>query len=133
MAGQQKSLAFVGFAPVNEATLDSLKTLHPTEEKPIVVQNFSLKAYQFSEEQLNSFSRFTAAGPSKFFPEHLWHAVQCTASDRSQIALRVLTKLVNISCPGEKLEFASQALCSASLSALLKIKAVLSLLQSEKY
>ena len=121
-----KVLASDGFAPVNKATLDSLKKLHPTEEKPIVVQNFSSQAYQFSEEnvleQLNSFSRFTAAGPSKMFPEHLLHAVQCTASDQSQVALRVLTKLVNISCRGELPEFVSQALCSASLSALLKKK-----------
>ena len=50
------------------------------------------------------------------------HAVQCTASDQSQIALRVLTKLVNISCGGELPKFVSQALCSASLSALLKKK-----------
>ena len=72
-----------------------------SEEKPIVVKNFSSQAYQFSEEnvpeQLNSFSRFTAAGPSNMFPEHLLHAVQCNASDQSQIALSVLTKLVNIS------------------------------------
>ena len=54
------------------------------------------------------------------FPEHLLHAVQCNASDQSQIALRVLTKLVNISCRGELPEFVSQALCRASLSALLK-------------
>ena len=121
-----KVLASDGFAPVNKATLDSLKKLHSPEDKPIVVQNFSSQAYQFSDEnvseQLNSFSRFTAAGPSKMFPEHLLHAVQCTASDQSQIALRVLTKLVNISCRGELSEFVSQALCSASLSALLKKK-----------
>ena len=83
----EKVLASDGFAPVNKATLDSLKKLHPPEEKPIVVQNFSSQAYQFSEkrvsEQLKLFSRFTAAGPSKMFPEHLLHAVQCTASDQS--------------------------------------------------
>ena len=50
------------------------------------------------------------------------HALQCTASDQSQIALRVLTKLVNVSCRGELPESVSQALCSASLSALLKKK-----------
>ena len=114
------------FAPVNKAILDNLKKLHPPEEKPIVVQNFSSQAYQFSEEnvseQLNLFPRFTAAGPSKGFPEHLLHAVQCTASDQSQIALRVLTKHVDISCRREIPELASQALCSASLSTLLKKK-----------
>ena len=36
--------------------------------------------------------------------------------------MRVLTKLVNISCRWELPEFVSQALCSASLSALLKKK-----------
>ena len=119
-------MASDGFAPVNKETLDSLKKLNSPEEKPIVVQNFSSQAYQFSDEivseQLNSFSGFTAAGPSKMFLENLLHAVQCTASDQSQSALRVLTKLVNISCRGELPEFVSQALCSASLSALLKKK-----------
>ena len=70
--------------------------------------------------QLNSFSRFAAAGLSKTFPEHILLAVQCTASDQSQNALRVMTKLVNISCRGELPEFVSQALCSAWPSALLK-------------
>ena len=119
-----KVLASDGFAPVNKTTLGSLKKLLTPEEKPIVVQNFSSQAYQFSEEniseQLNSFPRFTAVGPSKMFPEHLLRAVQCTASDQSQIALRVLTKLVNICCRGELPKFVSQALCSESLSALLK-------------
>ena len=125
MAEQQK---FWLLMVLHQSTrqLDSLKKLHPLEEKPIVVQNFSSQAHQFSDEnvleQPNSFSRFTAAGPSKMFPEHLLHAVQCTASDQSQIALKVLTKPVNISCRGEIPEFVSQALCSASLSALLKEK-----------
>ena len=74
-----KALASDGFPPVNKATLDGLKKLHPTAEKPILVQNFSSQAYQFSEEkiseQLTSFSRSTAAVPSKMFPEHLLHAV----------------------------------------------------------
>ena len=96
-----KVLASGGFAPVNKGTLDSLKKLHPTEGKPIVDQSFSLQAYKFSgennSEKLNLFSRFTAAGPSKMFPEHLLHVVQCTTSDQSQVALRILTKLVNMS------------------------------------
>ena len=81
-----KVLVSDGFAPVNKVALDSLKNLHPTKEKPILVKNFSSQTYQFSEEhvpnQLNACSRFTAAGPSKTFAEHLWHAVQCTASDQ---------------------------------------------------
>ena len=79
--------------------------MDPVEEKPIEVQNFSSQAYKFSgenvSEQLNSFSRFTAAGPSKNIPEHPLHAVQCSASDQSQNAMRVLTKLVNLSCRRE--------------------------------
>ena len=47
-----KSFGFYGFAPVNKATLDSLKKLHPPEEKSIVVQNFLSQAYQFSEENV---------------------------------------------------------------------------------
>ena len=106
--------------------LYALKKLNPTEETPIAHQNFSSQAYLFSEEnvmeQLNSFSVFTAAGPSKMCPEHLLHAVQFAASDQSQNALRLLTKLVNTSCRSGLPEFVSQALCSASLSALLKKK-----------
>ena len=56
------------------------------------------------------------------FPEHFTHAVKCAASDQPQIASRVLTKLVNINCRGELLEFVSQALFSSSLSALVNKK-----------
>ena len=69
---------------------------------------------------MNSFSRLTTTGPSKIFSERLLQAVQCTASDQSQIALRVLTKLVHISCRDEFPEFVAKALCSASLLALKK-------------
>ena len=127
-------LASDGFAPANKATLHILKKLHSTEEKPIVVQNFSTQANQFLDENfsehLNSFSSCTGYGPSNMFPEHLFHVAECTASVQSHIALRVLTKLLNISCLGELPKFVSQALCDASLSALLK-KAVFALLQEE--
>ena len=80
-------LASDGFAPVNEATLDTLRKV-ASQEKPIIFHNFSSQAYQFNEEnvseQVNSFSRFTAAGPSK---RDILHAVLCTASDQSQKAL----------------------------------------------
>ena len=56
------------------------------------------------------------------FSDHLLRAVQSTASDQSQIVLRVPTRLVNMSCRGELPEFVSQALCSASLSTLLRMK-----------
>ena len=107
-----KVLASDDFAPFNKATINSLKKWPPTEEKPIVIQIVSSQAYQISKENfsehLNLFSRFTAAGPSKKFQEHLLHAV--------------LTKVVKKSYRGELPEFVSQALCSASLSALLKRK-----------
>ena len=51
-------------------------------------------------EQLNFFFKLRAAGPSKMFPGHLLHAVQCTASDLSQNALRLLTKQQHTNCPG---------------------------------
>ena len=43
-----KALASDCFAPVNKATLDNLKNLHPTERKLIVVQSFESQDYQFS-------------------------------------------------------------------------------------
>ena len=92
-----------GFATVNKATLDALKKLHPTEEKPSIVQNFSSQAYQISEEnvmeQLNLFSKFTTTGPLNMFAEHLLHAVQCTASYQSKCFES--SKLVNVICRGE--------------------------------
>ena len=78
------------------------------------------------------FFKLTAVGPSDMFPEHLLHGVQCTASDQSQKALRAENKLVKITAQMEGPKYVSQALCSASLSALLK-KAAFAQNQLEKY
>ena len=74
-------------------------------------------------EELYSFSKFTAANPSNIFLENFLHAVQCSASDQSENALKVLIKLVSISCRGELPEFVSRALCSSTLAiSMLKNK-----------
>ena len=83
-------------------------------------------AFQFSEnvvyEQLKTFSKHTAAGPSKMFPEHLQHAVDCTAPDQSEFALKAITKFVNFGSRGLFPVSISKALCCASLTALSKKK-----------
>ena len=76
-------------------------------------------------EELYSFSKFTAANPSNIFLEHFLHAVQCSASDQSENALKVLIKLVSISCRGELPEFDSRALCSSTL-------AIISIVEKQK-
>ena len=56
------------------------------------------------------------------FPEHLQHAVDCTAPDRSEFALKAITKFVNFGSRGLFPVFISKALCCASLTALSKKK-----------
>ena len=76
-----KVLASEGLAPDNRATFKALEKLHPKEPLPVVnlSDDTATNAFQFSEnvvyEQLKIFSKHTAAGPSKMFPEHLQHAV----------------------------------------------------------
>ena len=57
------------------------------------------------------------------FPEHLHHAADCTAPDRSEFALKAITKFVNFGGRGLFPIFISKALCCASLTALSKKKA----------
>ena len=86
--------------------------------------NIASNAFQFSEnvayEQLKTFSKHTAASPSKMSPEHLQHAVDCTAPDRSEFALKAIPKFVNF---GSRVLFPaliSKAPCCAALTALSK-------------
>ena len=123
-----KILASAGLAPHNKATFKALEKLHPKEPLPVVSlpDDTASNAFQFSEnvfyEQLKTFSKHTAAGPSKMFPEHLQHAVDCTAPDRSEFALKAITKFVNFGSRGLFPAFISKALCCASLEALSKKK-----------
>ena len=95
--------------------------LHPAEEvPPRETDDYSRYAYQFDEasvfKQLQSFSNFTAAGPSKMYPEHLLHAVTCAVPDQSKKSITSITKLVNLASSPVLLH------CSASLTALKKTK-----------
>ena len=123
-----KVLASEGLAPDNKATFKALEKLHPKVPLPDVSlpDDTASNAFQFSEnvvyEQLKTFSKHTAAGPSKMFPEHLQHAVDCTAPDRSEFALKAITKFVNIGSNSHFPVFISKALCCASLKALSKKK-----------
>ena len=123
-----KVLASEGLAPDNRATFKALEKLHPKEPLPVVnlSDDTATNAFQFSEnvvyEQLKTFSKHTAAGPSKKFPEHLQHAVDCTATDRSEFDLKAITKFVNFGSRGLFPAFISKAICCASLTALSKKK-----------
>ena len=103
-----------------------MEKLNPKEPLPGVriPRDFESYAFQFSEnvnyEQLKSFSEQTEASPSKMFPEHLQHAVDCTASDRSEFALKALTNFVNFGSRRLSPALISKALCCASLTALVK-------------
>ena len=104
-------------------TLLELKKLNPEENEILEpLEDYSCEAYQFDEGkvllQLQSFSKFTAAGSSKMYPEHLLHAVNCSISDQSKRAINSLTKLVNLASRGQLPSFAASAFCSATLTAL---------------
>ena len=121
-----KVLASEGLAPDNKATFKALEKLHPKELLPVVslLDDTASNAFQFSEnvvyEQLKTFSKHIAAGPSKMFPEHLRHAVDCTAPDRSELALKAITKFVDFGSRGLFPAFISKVLCCSSLTAYLK-------------
>ena len=115
--GAAKVLASEGLAPDKKATFKALEKLHPNEPLAAVslLDDTTSNAFQFIAnvvyEQLNTFSMHTAAGPSKMFPEHLQHAVDCTAPDRSEFALKAITRFVNFGSRGLFPAFISKALC----------------------
>ena len=56
------------------------------------------------------------------YPEHLLHAVNSGAPDQSKRAITSLTKFVNLASRGQLPEFVAPILCSATLTALKKLK-----------
>ena len=122
-----KILSSEGVAPDNRKTLIELKKLHPEENEILEpLEDYSCEAYQFDEGkvllQLQSFSKFTAAGPSKMYPEHLLQAINCSTFDQSKRAMNSLTKLVNLASSGQLPSFVALAFCSATLTAMNKKK-----------
>ena len=58
-------------------TFRELKTLHFLEEEPrLQFHDYNLQAHRLDEPtvfgQIEAFPNFSAAGPSKMFPEHFW-------------------------------------------------------------
>ena len=90
------------------------------------MEDYSCEAYQFDEGKvlllLQSFSNFTAAGPSKMYPEHFLQIINCSISDQSKRAMNSLTKLLNLASRGQLPIFMAPAFCSATLTALSKKK-----------
>ena len=120
-------LSSEGIAPYNKRTLIELRKQHPEENETLEpLEDYSCEAYQFDEGkvllQLQSCSEFTAAGPSKMYPEHLLHAINCSILDQSKRAMNSLTKLVNLASRGKLPRFVAPAFCSAILTALNKNK-----------
>ena len=121
-----KILSSDGVAPDNKETLKELMTLHPAEVPPRETDDYSSYAYQFDEasvfKQLQSFSNFTAAGPSKMYTERLLHAVTCAVPNQSKKSITSITKLVNLASRGQLPSFVAPTFCSASLTVLKKTK-----------
>ena len=121
-----KILSSDGVDPDNKETLKELMNLHPAEVPPRETDDYISYAYQFDEasvfKQLQSFSNFTAVGPSKMYPEHLLHAVTCSVPDQSNKSITSITKLVNLAGRGQFPSFVAPTFCSASLTALKKTK-----------
>ena len=120
-----KILSSEGIAPDNRKTVIELKELHPEENEILEpLENYSYDAYQFNEGKVllqhQSFSKFTAAGPSNMYPEHLLHAINFSFSDQSKRAMNSLTKLVILASGGQLPSFVTPAFCSATLTALNK-------------
>ena len=89
------------------------------------MEGYSCEVFKFDEAKvllrLQSFSNFTATGPSQMYPEHL-HAINCLISDQSNRAMHSLTKLVNLARRGQLPSFVAPAFCSATSTALNKQK-----------
>ena len=56
------------------------------------------------------------------YPEHPLHPVNCAASDQSKQAITSITKLVNLASRGQLPVSVATVFCSASLTALKKLK-----------
>ena len=56
------------------------------------------------------------------YPEHLLHAVECTAHDHSESIVKAITRFVNFRIRDKFSSFVSKVFCSASLNALSKKK-----------
>ena len=115
-----------GLAPNSKATLKALEELHPKEVNRTLLQtdNVASSANQFSDnivyEQLKTSSKYTAAGPSKMYLEHLLHALECSVPDHSESAPKAITRFVNTGSRGNFPSYVSKAFCIASLNALSK-------------
>ena len=124
-----KILSSDGVAPDNMQKFREIQTLHlPDEEPRLQFQNYSSQARQLDEPtvfgQIDAFPNFSAAGPSKMYPEHLLHAVNCAASDQSKQAITSITRQVNLASRGQITVSVPPVFCSASLTALKKLKVV---------
>ena len=122
-----KILSSDGVACDKKKTLKELMNLHRAEEAPpSETDDYSSNAYQLNEAsvftQLQSFSKFTAAGPSKMYPEHLLHAVKCAVPDQSKEPISSITKTEKLASRGQLPIFVAPTFCSASLTALKKTK-----------
>ena len=88
-------------APDKIQTIRELITLHPLEEWPrLKFQDYSSQANQFDEptlfDQMVAVTNFSAAGSSKMYPEHLLHAVKCTALDQPKQAITSIWRAAGV-------------------------------------
>ena len=98
-----KVLPSEDLAPNKKATLKALESYNRKKSYPVSVYLTTLHPMSSNSVKMlfmKTFSRHTAALPSKMFPEHLRHAVDCTATDRSEFALKMITKFLNFGSRG---------------------------------
>ena len=111
----------------SDESLKDLRSLHPSADPPVFSgRDESPLAYQFESEfvhkSLKSFPSGTAAGPSRWFPEHFVHAVECPTPQTAARTLESLNRVVNILAAGQAPSSLSPWLCSANLFATAKPK-----------
>ena len=122
-----KALFSDGLVSKSDESLKDLLSLHPSADPPVFSgRDESPLAYQveseFVHKSLKSFPSGTAAGPSRWFPEHFVHAVECPTPQTAARTLESLNRVVNILAAGQAPSSLSPWLCSANLFATAKPK-----------
>ena len=124
-----KALCSDGLVSKSDESLKDLRSLHPSADPPVFSgRDESPLAYRFESDfvhkSLKSFPSGTAAGPSRWFPEHFVHAVECPTPQTAARTLESLNRVVNSLAAGQAPSSLSPWLCSANLFATAKPKGV---------
>ena len=125
---QQKSCLWIRmeWPLIKKETLKELMNLHPAEVPPRETDDYSSYAYQYKKASVfkksQSFSNFTAAGPSKMYPGQHLHVVTCAVLNQSKKSISGMTKVLNLASRGQLPSFVVPTFCSALPTALKKTR-----------